>query len=151
MRLFLSRDFSFLFCEHTIAPLQVRVPVALRPPPLGEPRIGLPSAAAEGSGVRSGMPLGEALTLCPALQLVPPDPVGVQERAARLLRELDALGLPVEEIAPGRVLIDAAPGLRLHGGPRRLIERLQQGKIYRADQAASALQSSITDRLPRRT
>jgi hypothetical protein len=89
------------------------VPVALGPVPFGEARIGLPSAVAEASGVRSGMPLAEALTLCPALVLLPPDPVGLQERAARLLREIDALGLPVEEIAPGRVLVDAAPGL--HG------------------------------------
>ena len=101
-------------------------PVALGPPPLGEARIGLPSTVAEASGVRSGMPLSEALTLCPELQLVPPDPVGAQERAARLLRDIAALGLPVEEIAPGRVLIDATPGLRLHGGPRRLLERLHE-------------------------
>jgi protein ImuB len=130
------------------------VPVALGPPPLGEPRIGLPSAAAEASGVRSGMPLGEALTLCPALQLVPPDPVGVQERAARLLRELAALGLPVEEIAPGRVLIDAAPGLRLHGGPRRLIERLQQlalaGESVRIGAAPTRFAALMAARLARR-
>ncbi|MGI9117675.1 MAG: hypothetical protein ACR2JV_08605 [Gaiellales bacterium] len=136
------------------APPPVGTPVALGPSPLGEPRIGLPSAAAEAGGVRSGMPLGEALTLCPGLRLVPPDPVGVQERAARLLRDIDALGLPVEEIAPGRVLIDAAPGLRLHGGPRRLIERLhglaQTGEAIRIGAAPTRFGALMAARLARR-
>ncbi len=100
------------------------VPVAVGPPPFGEPRLGMPSAIAEASGIRSGMFLSEALTLCPRLVLVPPDPVGVQERAARLICDIDALGLPVEEIGPGRALIDAEPGLRLYGGPQQLIQRL---------------------------
>ncbi len=100
------------------------VPVAVGPPPFGEPRLGMPSAIAEASGIRSGMFLSEALTLCPRLVLVPPDPAGVQERAARLICDIDALGLPVEEIGPGRALIDAEPGLRLYGGPQQLIQRL---------------------------
>ena len=105
-------------------PLAPGTPVAVGPPPLGEPRVGIASAGAEASGVRHGMLLGEALTLCPSLVLVPPDPAGVQARAAKLISDIDALGLPVEEIAPGRALIDAAPGLRLHGGLQRLIQRL---------------------------
>ena len=129
-------------------------PVALGPSPFGEARIGLPSAIAEASGVRSGMPLSEALTLCPGLQLVPPDPVGLQERAARLLREIDALGLPVEEIAPGRVLIDATPGLRLHGGPCRLIERLYElaasGEAIRIGAAPTRFAALMAARLARR-
>jgi|694.fasta_scaffold113110_3 hypothetical protein len=130
------------------------VPVALGPVPFGEARIGLPSAVAEASGVRSGMPLAEALTLCPALVLLPPDPVGLQERAARLLREIDALGLPVEEIAPGRVLVDAAPGLRLHGGPRQLIERLHglaaAGEALRIGGAPTRFAALMAARLARR-
>lgn len=135
----------------TLAP---GAPVALGPAPFGEARIGLPSAVAEASGVRSGMPLAEALTLCPALALVPPDPVGLQERAARLLREIDALGLPVEEIAPGRVLVDAAPGLRLHGGPRQLIERLHglaaAGETIRIGGAPTRFAALMAARLARR-
>ena len=129
-------------------------PLALGPSPFGEARIGLPSAAAEAGGVRAGMALAEALTLCPGLRLVPPDPVGLQERAARLLRELDALGLPVEEIAPGRVLIDATPGLRLHGGPRRLVERLHElaapGETIRIGAAPTRFAALMAARLARR-
>ncbi len=105
-------------------PVPAGTPVALGPEPFGEPRVGTPSAAAEAAGVRAGMPLGEALTLCPGLALVAPDPSGVRAWARDLLAGIDALGLPVEEIGPGRVLIDAAPGLRLHGGPRGLVRRL---------------------------
>ena len=110
----------------TTQPQLSGVPVAVGPPPFGEPRIGLPSAIAEASGVRSGMRLSAALTLCPGLVLVPPDPVGVQLRAARLIRDIAALGLPVEEIGSGRALIDAEPGLRLYGGPQRLLQRLHE-------------------------
>lgn len=129
-------------------------PVALGPSPLGEPRIGQPSAAAEACGVRAGMPLGEALALCPGLRLVPPDPVALEERAARLLRDLDAIGLPVEPIAPGRVLVDAAPGLRLHGGPRRLVERLlalaEPGEAVRLGAAPARFAALMAARLARR-
>lgn len=139
---------------HDRAALAAGAPIALGPSPFGEPRIGLPSAVAEAGGVRSGMPLAEALTLCPGLQLVPPDPVGLQERAALLLRDIDALGLPVEQIAPGRVLIDATPGLRLHGGPRRLLERLhglaQPGEGIRIGAAPTRFGALMAARLSRR-
>lgn len=129
-------------------------PVALGPSPLGEPRIGQPSAAAEACGVRVGMPLGEALALCPGLRLVPPDPVALEERAARLLRALDALGLPAEPIAPGRVLVDAAPGLRLHGGPGRLVARLlalaEPGEAVRIGAAPARFAALMAARLARR-
>ena len=129
-------------------------PVALGPPPLGEPRVGQPSAAAEAAGVRSGMRLGEALALCPGLRLVPPDPVALGERAVRLLHGIDALGLPAEPIAPGRALVDAAPGLRLHGGARRLVERLHElaepGEAVRIGAAPSRFAALMAARLARR-
>ena len=136
------------------APTPAGAPIAVGPSPLGEPRVGQPSAAAEASGVRVGMALGEALALCPGLRLVAPDPVGVQERAARLLQAIDRLGLPAEPIAPGRVLIDAAPGLRLHGGPQRLIGRLletaEQGEAIRIGAAPSRFAALMAARLARR-
>ena len=130
------------------------LPVAVGPAPLGEPRIGQPSAAAAAGGVRAGMPLGEALALCPGLRLVAPDPVGAQERAARLLRGIDALGLPAEPIGPGRALVDAAPALRLHGGPRRLVERLLEladaGEPIRVGAAPTRFAALMAARLARR-
>ncbi|MGA0122038.1 MAG: hypothetical protein ACO3KD_03405, partial [Gaiellales bacterium] len=100
-------------------------PMAVGPDPLGAPRIDAPSAAAAAMGVRPGMPLGEALALCPALALVPPDPAGARRIGESLLAGAEALGLPVEPLGPDRALLDAAPALRLHGGPDRLIRRLQ--------------------------
>jgi len=128
-------------------------PVALGPLPLGEPRIGMPSAGAEATGIRSGMSLAEALTLCPGLVLVPPDPAGVQARAARLISDIQALGLPVEEVSPGRVLIDSAPGLRLHGGPQRLVERLvtvAPGESLQLGAAPARFAALMAARLARR-
>lgn len=100
-------------------------PMAVGPDPLGAPRVDAPSAAAAAMGVRAGMPLSEALALCPGLALVPPDPAGARRLGERLLAGVEALGLPVEPLGADRALLDAAPGLRLHGGPARLVARLQ--------------------------
>lgn len=100
-------------------------PLAVGPDPLGPPRVDAPSAAAAAMGVRAGMPLSEALALCPGLALVPPDPAGARRLGERLFAGVEALGLPVEPLGPDRALLDAAPGLRLHGGPARLVARLQ--------------------------
>nr|MBA2566567.1 hypothetical protein [Thermoleophilaceae bacterium] len=56
----------------------VSEPVALAPETGREQRVGEASAAAEASGVVPGMGLGEALTRCPELRLVPPDPERVR-------------------------------------------------------------------------
>ena len=49
-------------------------PVALAPEAGREQRVGEASAAAEAFGIARGMAMGEALTRCPGLRLVPPDP-----------------------------------------------------------------------------
>ena len=53
-------------------------PAALAPLPGTEPLLGSVTVAAEAKGVRPGMRLGEALALCPQLQLVDQDPAGVE-------------------------------------------------------------------------
>jgi protein ImuB len=79
-------------------------------------RVGEVSGAAEACGVRSGMPLGEALARCPELVLVPPDPVGVAETWERLLAALESIGAAVEPARPGLAYL-ATEGLGgLHGG-----------------------------------
>jgi impB/mucB/samB family len=52
----------------------LRRPCALAPEPGGEGVVGEPSGAAEAFGVRAGMRLGEALSRCPELALLPQDP-----------------------------------------------------------------------------
>lgn len=96
----------------------LRVPAALAPlgTPTREQRVGEVSPAAEAFGVRSGMPLGEALARCPSLTLVPPDPAGVADRWERLLVRLEAIGAAVEPERPGLACFAARGLLRLHGG-----------------------------------
>lgn len=94
----------------------LRRPVALAPEPGGVQVLGEVSGGAEARGVRDGMPLGEALSHCPDLVLLPPDP----ERAAGLweeaLRGLEGIGAAVESERAGEAFFEA-DGLRgLYGG-----------------------------------
>ncbi|HEX2016771.1 MAG TPA: hypothetical protein VGN69_08760 [Solirubrobacteraceae bacterium] len=91
-------------------------PLALAPQPGREQRVGEVSAAAETFGVRRGMALGEALTRCPSLALIPADPVRVGAAWESLLGALESIGAEVESEQPGLAYFEAT-GLRgLHGG-----------------------------------
>src|ERR1700733_188925 len=57
----------------------LRAPVALSPEPGGTQQVGEVSLAAEAFGIHPRMRLGEALSRCPELTLVPPDPAGVAD------------------------------------------------------------------------
>jgi protein ImuB len=91
-------------------------PAALAPEPGREQLVGEVSAAAEAAGVRPGMRLGEALSRCPALALVPPDPVAVNDAWEEILARLESVGAAVEPGAPGLACFDARGLRRLHGG-----------------------------------
>jgi protein ImuB len=91
------------------------VPAALAPES-GAQVIGEVSAAAEAYGIKAGMRLGEALSRCPTLTLIPPDPAGVAERWEGILVALESIGAAVEPSAPGTACFDARGLLRLHGG-----------------------------------
>ena len=91
-------------------------PAALAPEAGREQMVGEVSAAAEAFGVVRGMRLGEALSRCPELRLVPPDPQGVRELWGAVLDRLEEIGAAVESDRPG-VAFFAADGLyRLYGG-----------------------------------
>lgn len=91
-------------------------PVALAPEPGGAQRVGEVSLAAEAFGIHAGMRLGEALSRCPELTLMGPDPAGVADLWERLLTRLESMGAGVESERPGLACFDAR-GLRaLHGG-----------------------------------
>lgn len=91
-------------------------PVALAPEPGAVQQVGEVSAGAEAFGIARGMRVGEALSRCPSLRLVPPDPEGTRVRWSRALDRLERIGAAVESDAPGSAFF-AAGGLRgLHGG-----------------------------------
>jgi protein ImuB len=90
--------------------------VALGPEPGGEQAIGEASPRAETFGVAAGMRVGEALSRCPELRLVPPDPEGVRDLWQVVLERIESIGGAPESERAGVGYFDAA-GLRgLHGG-----------------------------------
>ncbi|HET9719832.1 MAG TPA: hypothetical protein VFP55_07130 [Solirubrobacteraceae bacterium] len=92
------------------------VPAALAPEPGCLQQVGEVSPAAGAFGIHPGMRLGEALSRCPRLVLVPPDPAGVADFWERKLAALEAIGAAVEPGQPGLACFDARGLLRLHGG-----------------------------------
>ncbi|HEY5316540.1 MAG TPA: hypothetical protein VIJ20_01070 [Solirubrobacteraceae bacterium] len=94
----------------------LQVPAALAPEPGRVQQVGEVSLAAEAFGVHPGMPLGESLSRCPRLMLVPPDPAGVADLWERLLVRLESIGAAVEPERPGLACFDAQGLLRLQGG-----------------------------------
>ena len=94
----------------------LRRPVALAPEPGGAQQVGEVSLAAEAFGIHPGMRLGEALSRCPELTLIPPDPAGVADLWERLLVRLESIGAGVAPERPGLACFDARGLVRLHGG-----------------------------------
>lgn len=92
-------------------------PAALAPEPGREQLVGEVNAAAEAFGIFAGMRMGEALSRCPRLALVPPDPVGVADVWEGVLARIEGIGAAVEPgPRPGTCCFAADGLLRLHGG-----------------------------------
>jgi len=94
----------------------VAEPVALAPEVGREQVVGEVSPQAEAFGITPGMRVGEALSRCPELRLVPPDPEGVRGLWNEVIERLESIGGAVESEQAG-VAFFAAGGLRgIHGG-----------------------------------
>ncbi|HZI91382.1 MAG TPA: hypothetical protein VFD31_07125 [Thermoleophilaceae bacterium] len=91
-------------------------PVALAPEAGREQMVGEASAPAEAFGVVAGMRLGEALSRCPELRLVPPDPEAVRGLWHEVLDRIERIGGAPESECAGAAFFEA-DGLRgIHGG-----------------------------------
>jgi protein ImuB len=101
-------------------------PMALAPEPGREQLVGEVSQAAEAFGVRAGMRLGEALARCPALGLVPPDPVGVSSAWEKILTRVESVGAAVESGQPGIAFFEAGGLARLHGGHEGVVTAVRR-------------------------
>jgi protein ImuB len=99
--------------------------LAVAPPTGTEQRLGEVSGAAEAQGVQRGMALGEALARCPDLELVPADPVGVEEAWEALLGALESIGAAVEPARPGLAYFDTGPLRALYGTDAAVIAAAQ--------------------------
>jgi protein ImuB len=91
-------------------------PAALAPEAGREQVVGEVSAPAEAFGVVRGMRLGEAMSRCPALRLVPSDPEGVRSLWHAVLDRLEAIGAGVESDRAGAAFFESGGLLGLHGG-----------------------------------
>jgi protein ImuB len=91
-------------------------PAALAPEAGREQVVGEVSAPAEAFGVVRGMRLGEAMSRCPALRLVPPDPEGVRSLWHAVLDRLEAIGAAVESDSAGAAFFEPDGLHGLHGG-----------------------------------
>ncbi len=101
-------------------------PSALAPEPGAAQLIGEVSEPAAGMGLRSGMRLGEALSRCPELALVPPDPERADRYWEEAMRRLEAIGAEVESERAGEAFFEAAGLLRLWGGTRGVLARVRR-------------------------
>jgi protein ImuB len=99
------------------------LPAALAPLPGKEPLIGSITGAAEAGGVRPGMRLGEALAMCPQLELVEQDPAAAEQAWEEILRRLEDAGFGVEPGEPGTVFFESKGVERLYGGLEPALKR----------------------------
>ncbi|MEE8519237.1 MAG: DNA polymerase Y family protein, partial [Dehalococcoidia bacterium] len=90
----------------------------------GSPRRTVLDASPQATGVSPGMPLAEAISLCPQATLVEPDPLFYRRTFDGVLDTVETLGTDVDESAPGLAYIGLTGLDRLHGGRARLIEAL---------------------------
>src|SRR5919201_1173753 len=114
-------------------------PAALAPLPGTEPLIGSVTGAAEAQGVRPGMRLGEALAMCPQLELVEQDPATAEQAWEEILRRLEDAGFAVEPGEPGTVYFETKGVERLYGGLEPAMKRALQavGAVWDARAGAA--------------
>ena len=104
----------------------LRRPAALAPEPGAAQLIGEVTAAAERFGLRAGMRMGEALSRCPELALIPPDPERAERFWEEALRRLEGIGAAVESDRAGEAFFEAGGLAGLWGGIEGVLEQAGQ-------------------------
>jgi protein ImuB len=106
-------------------------PVALAPEPGAAQLIGEVSKPAESFGLRPGMRMGEALSRCPELALIPPDPERAERAWEDALRRLEGIGAEVESDRAGEAFFEAGGLTGLWGGIEGVLQRTR-GELGRS-------------------
>jgi impB/mucB/samB family len=101
-------------------------PAALAPEPGAAQLIGEVTETAEGFGLRPGMRMGEALSRCPELALVPPDPERAEGSWEEALRRLEGIGAEVESDRAGEAFFEAGGLAGLWGGIQGVLKRARE-------------------------
>jgi protein ImuB len=109
------------------------LPAALAPEPGAAQLIGEVTEPAERFGLRPGMRMGEALSRCPELALIAPDPERAERAWEEALRRLEGIGAQVESGRAGEAYFEAGGLSRLWGGIEGVLKRVRQqlGKSVR--------------------
>src|SRR3954468_24861885 len=130
-------------------------PLALGPEPGREQCVGEASPPAEAFGMVPGMRVGEALSRCPDLRLVAPDPEATRAYWSAVLDRLESLGAVVESDDPGVAWFEADGLMRMYGGGLESVmaaarKRLPPGIRMGAAPARFAAYSAALRNRPRR-
>jgi protein ImuB len=104
----------------------MRRPAALAPEPGAAQLIGEVTEPAERFGLRAGMRLGEALSRCPELELISPDPERAERSWEEARRRLEGIGAEVESGRAGEGFFEAGGLSGLWGGIRGVLERARE-------------------------
>src|SRR4051794_9271263 len=100
-------------------------PTALAPEPGAAQLIGEVSEPAERIGLRPGMRMGEALSRCPELALVPPDLERAESSWDQALRRLEGIGGEVESERAGEAFFEAGGLSGLWGGIEGVLKQVR--------------------------
>jgi protein ImuB len=98
---------------------------ALAPEPGAAQLIGEVSEPAEKFGLRAGMRMGEALSRCPELALIPSDPERAESSWEEALRRLEGIGAEIESDRPGEAFFEAGGLEGLLGGLEGVLRRVR--------------------------
>jgi protein ImuB len=101
-------------------------PAALAPEPGAAQLIGEVTEAAARFGLRAGMRMGEALSRCPELALIPPDPERAESAWEEALRRLEGIGAEVESDRAGEAFFEAGGLTSLWGGIEGVLKETRE-------------------------
>jgi DNA polymerase-4 len=88
------------------------------------------SYAARRYGVRSAMPMGQALRLCPGLVVLPPDRAAYAAASGAVMDILRSITPLVEQLSVDEAFLDVAGARRLHGPPARIAATIRE-RVHR--------------------
>ncbi|HEY6638717.1 MAG TPA: hypothetical protein VIZ61_13640 [Solirubrobacterales bacterium] len=101
-------------------------PAALAPEPGAAQLIGEVTEPAEKFGLRAGMRMGEALSRCPELALIPSDPERAESSWEEALRRLEGIGAEIESDRAGEAFFEAGGLAGLWGGIEGVLKQARE-------------------------
>ena len=106
-----------------------RPELAHRPVVVGGSTRGVVAAAsyvARRYGIRSAMPMGQALRLCPSLVVLPPDRAAYSAASAVVMQILRSITPLVEQLSVDEAFLDVSGAVRLHGPPATIAATIRE-------------------------